>query len=169
MLSKQERMFVDAFDGDPTYAARIAGFAGADAYIKVKAEKLLKLPHIIEAIQDRAKYTLKSKNVIATREERQAMWTSIMMNEDPYHKQEVENGIPIPEGNIPLTTRLKASELLGKSEADFVDKIQMDVHHSLSELIQQSYIDDTPIEAIEAEYYRIKNNTLPPPTLEDIL
>ncbi len=85
-----------------------------------------------------------------------------MKNEDPYQKEEVdENNVPIRQPkNLPLPLRLKASELLGKSEADFVEKVDMNVQHSLSDLIMQSYQleskEDIPIEAIEAEYYRVK-------------
>jgi hypothetical protein len=160
-LNKAHRLFVEAYDGDVIYACRIAGIGGAsasDAYLKKKGEELLKQPLILDAIKDRSKYILSTQHAIATREERQALWTAIMKNEDPHRKEEVDsNGVPIPEGNIPLPIRLKASELLGKSEADFVDRIDMSVQHSLSDLIQQSYQDDTPIEAIEAEYRRIKN------------
>lgn len=159
-LSKAHRLFVEAYDGDVVYACRIAGIGGAsasDAYLKRKGEELLKEPLILEAIKDRSKYILSTKHAIATREERQALWTAIMKNQDPHRKEEVDsNGVPIPEGNIPLPIRLKASELLGKSEADFVEKIDMSVQHTLTDLIAQSYQDDTPIEAIEAEYKRIK-------------
>lgn len=171
-LTKQHRLFVEAYDGDPIYAARVAGFVGADSYIKGKAEKLLKDPLILEAIKQRSKYSLDTKKAIATREERQALWTSIMLNEDPYAKEELDaNNIPIPVANIPLATRLKASELLGKSEADFVDRVETTITHSLSELIQQSYLDDTPIEAIEAEYNRIKEakQIQSPQSLEELI
>jgi hypothetical protein len=158
-LSKQHRLFVEAYDGDEIYAMRVAGYAGADSYLRSKATDLLKQPLIIEAIKDRSKYTLATKNAIATREERQALWTAIMKNQDPYHIEPKDaNGLPREniDPNIPLATRLKASELLGKSEADFVDRVESTVTHSISELIQQSYIDDTPIEAIEAAYTKAK-------------
>lgn len=178
-LSPAHRLFVEAFDGDLVYACRIAGIGGptsSDAYLKRRGEALLQDPLILEAIKDRSKYLLSTKHAIATREERQALWTAIMKNDDPHRKEEVDsNGVPIPEGNIPLPIRLKASELLGKSEADFVDRIDMTVQHSLSDLIQQSYQDDTDIETIEAEYYRSKSNQpamLPTPetdsTIEDL-
>lgn len=179
-LSKQERLFVEAYDGDLVYAGRMAGIGGPgspDSYIKQRAQKLLERPLIIEAIQDRSKYLLDTKNAIATREERQALWTAIMKNQDPHRKEEVDsNGVPIPEGNIPLPIRLKASELLGKSEADFIEKIDMSVQHSITDLIQQSYRDDTPIEAIEAQYRAVKEKkALPiveldePTSLEDLI
>lgn len=164
-LSQKHRIFVEAYDGDATYAARLAGFTGSDGYINQRAEELLRQPLIIEAIKERTKYMTTLKTAIATREERQQLWTDIMKNQDPHRKEEVDaNGVPVPEGNIPLPIRLKASELLGKSEADFVDKIDMAVQHSLSELVMKSYkieeAEDLDIEAIEAEYTKQKTASL---------
>ena len=183
-LSPKHRMFVEAYDGDPYHAARIAGYADNLGYLKQVTTQLLEQPLIIEAIKERSKYMTATKRAIATREERQQMWSDIMRNEDPHHKEEVDaNGVPIPIGNIPLLTRMKATELLGKSEADFVDKVETTVTHSLSDLVMQSYklspTEDLSIEAIEAEYFKAKaNNAVPdmditpdeaPSTLEDLI
>jgi hypothetical protein len=167
-LSDKHRMFVEAFDGDLPYAMRIAGYNGTDMYLKQKGEELLSTPLIQQAIEHRKKYVANLKETIATREERQLLWSQIMKNEDPYRKEELdENGVPIPEGNIPLPVRLKASELLGKSEADFIDKV--DVNHSvtLSDIILKSYNEGETksIEDIEAEYYAIQENR----KLEDLI
>ena len=170
-LSKKHRIFIEAFDGDIIYAMRVAGFTGADNYLLRRGEELLKTPLIQKAIEDRKKYIKNMKDAIATREERQLLWTQIMKNQDPYRKEEVdENGIPIPESNIPLPVRLKASELLGKSEADFIEKIDVSHTVTLSDIIMKSYDNGTTksIEEIEAEYYKIQETKgLPSPTTVD--
>jgi len=184
MMTPKLRMFVEAYDGDPVYAARVAGFTGADNYLKQKTNELLENPTIIEAIKQRARYMAGLKKTIATREERQQLWSDVMRNEDPHRIEEFDsNGVPIPVTNIPLLTRMKASELLGKSEADFIDKVETTVTHSLSDLVMQSYKlskeEDLSIEAIEAEYFKAKeSNTVPnmsvtpseePSKLEDLI
>jgi hypothetical protein len=158
-LSKSHRKFVEAFDGDIVPAMRIAGYTGSDNYLKQKGETLLATPLIQKAIEDRRKYVAELKDIIATREERQVLWTQIMKNEDPYRKEELDdNGVPIPEKNIPLPIRLKASELLGKSEADFVEKVDINHNVSLSDIILKSYDNSSgkSVEEIEAEYYAVK-------------
>lgn len=152
-LSKKHRLFVEAYDGDEVQAMRLAGYSGTNSYLKAQGEELLSLPLIQEAIKTRTKYSTKVKQVIMTREDRQALWSAIAMNQDPHRKPEFDSDrIEIPEGNIPLTIRLKATELLGKSEADFVDKVEMNVSNSLTDLITQSYKVPESIEDIEAEY-----------------
>jgi phage terminase small subunit len=158
-LSQKHRLFVEAYEGDPIKAMRLAGFNGTDSYLNQKSKELLAMPLIQKAIEDRKSYVASLKDTIATREERQALWTQIMKNEDPYRKEEFDpNGVPIPEGNIPLPIRLKASELLGKSEADFIDKVDMNHNVSLSDIILKSYDKDSgkSIEEIEAEYYELE-------------
>jgi hypothetical protein len=159
-LSKKHRLFVEAYDGDVAYAMKLAGFTGADGYLIKKGEELLRTPLIIEAIKERTKYMTDLKSTIATREERQKLWTDIMKNQDPHRREEFDaNGVPIPEGNIPLPIRLKASELLGKSEADFVDKVDMSTTVSLSEIILKSYDNGSgkSLEDIEAEYMALQD------------
>lgn len=160
-MSDKKHLFVEAFDGDELYAMRVAGFTGPDQYLKRKAEELLKDPTVIAAIKHRDDFRVKTGKAIADREERQALWTAIMRNNDPYYIEEKdENGVPKPIANIPLPTRLKASELLGKSEADFVDKIDLSANVTITDIIAQSYLttdDDESIEDIEAEYTAIKN------------
>lgn len=173
-LNNKLRHFVDVYDGDVVSSMRIAGYTGADSYLKQKGNQLLEEPLIQIALRDRDMFKEKKRKAIADREERQALWTAIMRNEDPHHKEETDpvTNMPIPQTNIPLQTRLKASELLGKSEADFVDKIDMTVQHSLSDLIAQSYKVEQSIEDIEAEYYKIKGPEQLPtqlPTIEDLI
>jgi phage terminase small subunit len=101
-LNPKQRAFVAAYSGNATEAARAAGYSEKTAYQQGHA--LLKHPEIIEAIRGRENKELRP--LIATRAERQAFWSGVMRDED--HD---------------MGARLKASELLGKSEADFTDKI----------------------------------------------
>jgi hypothetical protein len=163
-LLPKHRVFIEAFDGDPVEAARIAELSTTEDGLKRISKKLMKQPLIIKALEERSKYMDTTKRVIATREERQELWTKIMINEDPHLKPEYDsNNVPIkPLANIPLATRLKASELLGKSEADFVDKIDMTSKITLTDIILGSYATDSDrsLEDIEAEYKLIKNRKL---------
>ena len=167
-LSKQKRLFVEAYDGEEVYAMRVAGYTGANSYLKQKANELLRDPDIIEAIKNRDKFRVTTDKAIADRLERQALWTAIMRNNDPYLKDQVDaNGIPIPEENIPLTTRLKASELLGKSEADFTEKVDVTGNLTITDVIKRSYIEDDTtddLDAIEAQYTMLQSKTDMMPT-----
>lgn len=158
-LTKKHRIFVEAFSGDVVDAMKQAGFTGAPGYLEQEGNKLLKNPTIREAISERSRYIASTIKTIATREERQKFWTDIMRNEDPNaHPEITPDGVSKPPENIPLSMRLKASELLGKSETDFIEKI--DVHHnlSLSDVIKEAYtISNESLEAIEAEYERAYN------------
>lgn len=142
----RKELFVEAFCGDPTEAARIAGYPNPEA----RGEALMNDP----SVKDKLIYRTKLENTItkvrASRHERQEFWSSIMRNEDPYSSQTLDDGEPPTP--IPLNFRLKASELLGRSEADFVERIEMDVKHSLESIITQAYqIPDSDIEEIEYE------------------
>lgn len=185
-LNNKHRLFVEAYTGNNIEAMRIAGFTGTDGYLNQKAEELLADPLIMEAIKQRSKYRAKLLDTIAGREERQALWTAVMRNEDPHARKEVDpiTNVPKPLENIPLATRLKASELLGKSEQDFVDKVELTGQMTITDVITKSYKlnqkDDASIEEIEAEYYRAQESRSLPviedniveakePTMEDLI
>lgn len=104
-MTDRMRAFVDAYAGDATKAARSAGYTGSDATLRVTACNLMKDPRISEAIKGRQE--TQSKATIATRQERQELWTALLRD---------------PE--VDMRDRLKASELLGKSEADFTEKVE---------------------------------------------
>jgi phage terminase small subunit len=101
---KQSR-FIAAYDGNGTKAAKIAGYTGNDKTLSVTASHLLANARIVAAIQSRSPQARNEKKSIATREDRQAFWSSTM-NDVAVH----------------MPDRLRASELLGKSEIDFVEK-----------------------------------------------
>lgn len=110
-LTTKQRRFVDAFDGNATQAALAAGYSPKTAAF-IGAENLRK-PQISAAIQERERE--RAEPLIATREERQKFWTSVMIDE----KNEMKD-------------RLRASELLGKSEADFIDRSEIDASIALT-------------------------------------
>ena len=71
---------------------------------------------------------------ILTRIERQQFWSKVILDEDEQ-----------------MRARLKASELLGRSNADFVEKVQLDINHtfSVAQAIEQA--DVRSVETIEQD------------------
>lgn len=125
LLTTKQLRFIEFYDGNATDAARKAGYKGNDVTLGAVGDENLKKPRIKAAIK--ARETKRNNPKIATREERQAFWTTVLKGEI---KSKVVTGTDA-EGNkiieeIPpkMSDRLKSSELLGRSEADFVDKVQ---------------------------------------------
>lgn len=106
-LTLKQQKFVDAYcgecNGNALEAARIAGYKGSQDTIASVAGENLKKDIIRAAIQKR-----NANPYIATKKERQAFWTEIMI--DP---------------NIPMGFRLKASELLARTQGDFIERLQI--------------------------------------------
>lgn len=103
-LTEKQQRFVDAYDGNATQAAIAAGYSKKTA--RMMGRENLTKPYILAEIRNRE--TKRRTPMIASREERQAFWTEIMRD-----RQEKTQD------------RLKASELLGKSEADFIDRQEL--------------------------------------------
>ena len=101
MLTAKQQRFVSAYNGNATEAMIAAGYSKKSAASNV--DKILKNTEIQAAIQNREKE--RNSAAIATREERQAFWTAIMRDDE-----------------VDLRDRLRATELLGKSEGDFLEK-----------------------------------------------
>lgn len=105
MTPKQQQFIAEYLvDMNATKAAIRAGYSAKTAYSI--GQENLKKPEIRQAIN--TAMTERRNNLIATREERQAFWSEIMRDEEAQ-----------------LRDRLKASELLGKSECDFSEKLQL--------------------------------------------
>ncbi|MCP3065813.1 terminase small subunit [Myxococcus sp. K38C18041901] len=105
-LTPKQRRFAELYAGNGTEAARLAGYAGRDNVLAQTARGLLRNPHIRALIAER-----EGKEVgphIATREQRQAFWTRTM--------EDTEEDMP---------QRLKASELLAKSQGDFLERVEL--------------------------------------------
>lgn len=100
-LTTRQRRFVEAYDGNATQAAIAAGYSQkiARQMGQVNMTKRVILAEI------KARETIRSTPLIASRAERQQFWSSVMRD-----KQQQ------------MRDRLKAAELLGKSEADFVER-----------------------------------------------
>ncbi len=119
-FTDKQQMFVDAHQGDIKATAKKIGISYE------YARKLATRKPIVDAIRNRiTKGSSKRGRIIASREERQAFWTRVLYGDEsqPETTGYDENGnavvIDIPPK---MTDRLKASELLGRSEADFTDK-----------------------------------------------
>ena len=120
-LTGKEQRFVDYYDGDQTKAARLAGYKNPDR----RGYELLKRPKVAEAI--RAREENERRPHIADRQRRQEFWTEVM--EDKEQK---------------MQDRLKASEYLAKSEADFVER--RDLSSSDGSMSPPSRIEIVPVD-----------------------
>lgn len=116
-LSKKQLEFVKYYSGHAGNAVISAGYEVKD---KKNASNigsmLLKNPEIVQAIKDRdlreqlnrkANVKVPGTNRIATRADRQEWWTKIMYDE-----------------SVEMSYRIKASELLGKTEGDFLERVE---------------------------------------------
>lgn len=104
-LNARQQAFVEAYAGNATAAALAAGYSERSA--RSQGQRLLTNDDIQDAIKAREAKRLAP--TIASRQERQEFWTSVLRNEDEAMKD-----------------RLKAAELLGKSEGDFLERVEMD-------------------------------------------
>lgn len=104
MTDKQE-LFIKEYliDMNATAAAKRAGYSEKTAY-SIGQENLNK-PEIKQAIQEELEN--RKSALIATREQRQRLWTEIMYDTEQSTRD-----------------RLRASELLGKSCGDFIERIE---------------------------------------------
>jgi phage terminase small subunit len=103
-LTLKQQKFVAYYSGNGADAARKAGYSGDENVLKSIAFENLTKPYIRAAIKKRNDDCIEP--LIATRMDRQKFWSKVMTS--------------------PRTTmrdRLKAAELLGKSEADFTDNV----------------------------------------------
>ncbi len=105
-MTPKQRRFVELYNGNATEAAIAAGYSPKTAYSQ--GQRLLKNVDIAEAIKAREDKEL--RHFIANREERQRLWTEIM--NDPEMK---------------TSDKLRASELLGRSEGDFIERREVEV------------------------------------------
>lgn len=112
-LTEKQRRFVEAYmgkaAGNATKAARIAGYSGDDITLASVGYENLRKPQIHAAINARTE----SDPLVATRFDRQRFWTRVMLG-----KEFVGDEAPA------MKDRLKASELLGRSQLDFVERVE---------------------------------------------
>jgi phage terminase small subunit len=101
----EEKRIIKAFDGNPVSTARTLG-------IKPDVvRKAIAIPQIAEKIRTRHDNIYNKpaimETAVATRQERQKFWTDLMH-----------------DVTAAMGDRIKASELLGKSEGDFLDRVE---------------------------------------------
>jgi len=116
-LTSRQRKFVALYEGNATQAAIKAGFSKKTA--RSQGQRLLTKVDIIKALQEREKR--ETGPLVANRQARQQLWTKIMLDE-----------------TVEMRDRLKASELLGRSEGDFTERIVHDVTGNLAERIKEA-------------------------------
>lgn len=110
---------MEAYAGNATAAARVAGYKGNDVTLGQTGSQLLKNPQVSAAIKARQAEPRALR--IATREERQAFWTETLLDKSQR-----------------MADRLKAAELLGRSEADFTEKLIVKGELTLAQLVEQA-------------------------------
>src|SRR3954469_6368750 len=79
-LTVKQAKFVEVYDGNGTKACRLAGYKGSDNVMAQQARDNLSNPQIREAIRAREKAEVRP--LVATRQQRQAFWTSVMGDVD---------------------------------------------------------------------------------------
>lgn len=124
-LTDKQALFVEYYKGNASEAARLAGYgngSGNELSIRQMASKLMKENKILNAIK--ARHSKEVDDRIADRKERQAFWTATMRDT----KKKIQD-------------RLRASELLGRSQADFTDKV-VTAEVSLEDLVASSFSDE---------------------------
>ncbi len=120
-LTEKQRRFVEAYMGqacgNATEAARLAGYKGnSDTLRTVAAENLAK-PNVRKSIEQRHK----TDPLVMGRKELQAMWTDVANDE-----------------TVLMTHRLKASELLARSQALFTERQIVEEPHPTADEQRQA-------------------------------
>lgn len=115
-LNVRQLKFVAAFAGNATQAARDAGYTGSDDVLAHTGADLLRNPQVAKALAKRSEKA--TSKLVGSREARQQFWASIA-----------------DDTGADLAQRLRASELLGKSCADFIERVEHSGKLSLEELV----------------------------------
>ncbi len=117
-LTEKQRRFVEAYSANGGRAGPAASEAGYK-HGEQQGPRLLRNVQILEAIERLREDT--TSEAIATREQRQTFWTRVMLGEEKVPVLSKEDGEVI-EAPPEMKDRLKASELLGKSQGDFLER-----------------------------------------------
>lgn len=124
-LTVRQRRFADAYNGNGTEAARKAGYRGSNGTLAVTAYHLLRIPKVREIIDAREEGVL--RRLVLTRDERQERWSAIACDPD-----------------VPVRDQLKALEALGRTERDFVDRLEHAIEgKTLETLVLGSFKEET--------------------------
>lgn len=123
-LTPKQAAFVAAYDGTaPAWkAAQAAGYGGDARTLATTASRLLRNADIAAEISKRtadvAAFKPEVVALVLTRTERQAWWSTVVR----------DNGAD-------LALRLRASELLAKSEGDFLERVEVEGKLTLEDLV----------------------------------
>jgi phage terminase small subunit len=118
-LTHKQLKFIALYDGNGTKSARDAGYTGSDNTLAQTARDLLRNPKVAAEIKKRHEDEV--NKIVASRLDRQIFWTELMN-----------------ANHIEPRDRLRASELLGKSESDFIEKIEMKVNTALADKLERA-------------------------------
>lgn len=115
-LSERHRRFVELYMGEcagvGVEAAKRAGYKGTRKVLSETARKILARKDVQDALEQR----VKDDPTVANRSDRQAFWTSVMKGDEL-----VPHGKAKRMGPPSMRDRLLASQLLGRSQGDFVE------------------------------------------------
>ena len=133
-LNHKLQTFVDVWDGDASKAARLAGLTEQyGRLLMVSAVSPNVRPKALEvqaAIRQReSTYSGVKQGLIADRNERQRFWTKNMRDE-----------------SLDMRERRENSALMGKSEADFIDKV-LTVDMSLADIAARMGIEGSDVDS----------------------
>ena len=116
------RLFCEAYSRNPSgaAAARAAGYTGSDKALSERASRMLRLPEVKAKIDAITAAVIADKPGVMSREDRQLFWSQVARGEITT-KAITALGDEV-DLNAPWVARLKASELLGKAQGDFVER-----------------------------------------------
>lgn len=126
-LTEKQRRFVEAYLGkalgNATAAARLAGYSGDDATLNVTASRMLRNAKVVAAVEKARRP--RTRAAVADREEREAWLSALMRGEITSTKLDA-NGEPV-EVPAPMSDRVKANEILGKMNGDFLERREVEM------------------------------------------
>ena len=119
-FTEKQQRFILAYDGNATEAARKAGYDGNDVTLGAVGYENLKNPQIKAAIDERMDEI--KRKIIGSKLDRQKWLKSITDDE-----------------SLKLADRLKAAEMLHKTEGDFLQKIEHQLgKETLASILEQT-------------------------------
>lgn len=121
-LTQKNKIFADAYAGDSNEAAKVADLTEDYGRKLVQSATSPSIIPAALAVQERikARESTEQRPGVATRQERQEFWTKIQRGE--LTDIVVLDGVTLDCRESQLVVRMKASELLGKSELDFGER-----------------------------------------------
>jgi phage terminase small subunit len=145
-LTARQQAFVVAFTGEAkgnaTRAAVLAGYQGGERACAVMGCKLVRNANILAAIEQ-ANAEVKSA-AIADRQERQEFYTKVLRGEEDEEVlmtvsagQAMGSCVERERKQVSARDRLKAAELLAKTQGDFITKVEIESADGLRGMLTQ--------------------------------